>query len=253
MAYYRYVKSYQYRSFSWRPVVPFGLITIGVLLLTWVTWPILSFKLLKSSVFLGTVSPLPDLSYLTSDNPKTEVLAAYTQKETRSTAVGDPYSDPDIWFPALPQERDSKDIQEYYLSIPKLKIHNARVIVAGDDLNVSLIHYGGTAMPGEFGNTIIFGHSTLPALFNPKDYHTIFSSLPTLKPQSEDQDGDEIFIKFDGITYKYVVIDMVVTAPSDLTPLAQNYDGMYLTLITCVPPGTYWERLNIKAKLVTPQ
>jgi sortase A len=35
--------------------------------------------------------------------------------------------------------------------------------------------------PGEYGNIVIFGHSTLPQLYNPKDYKTIFTYLPSLE------------------------------------------------------------------------
>ena len=80
-------------------------------------------------------------------------------------------------------------------------------------------------------------------LFNPKNYKSIFSTLPTLKK------GDSIYIKSDGVQYRYVVYDMTVTDPDDLSPLEQQFDHAYVTLITCVPPGTYLRRLNVKAKL----
>jgi len=35
-----------------------------------------------------------------------------------------------------------------------------------------------------------------------------------------------------------------------ISVLEQKYDASYLTLVTCVPPGTYWKRLVVKAKLV---
>jgi len=134
-------------------------------------------------------------------------------------------------------------VNTYSVSIPKLKIENAIVMVAGDDLSESLVHYGGTPLPGQYGNTVIFGHSTLPQFYNPKSYKTIFSLLPTLTY------GDTISVTFDDVKYTYVVYDMVVVEPTDLTPLEQRFDDSYLTVVTCVPPGTYWKRLNVKAKL----
>ncbi len=158
------------------------------------------------------------------------------------------YSKPSSWFPEAPKLsiRPSK-ITHYALSIPKLKIINATVEIGGDDLNQELIHYPGTALPGQYGNGVIFGHSVLPQFFNPKNYKTIFSPLPTLK------EGDEVFVEFDGVIYRYVVIKMVEVAPSDITVLEQHYDGEYLSLITCVPPGTYLRRLVVKCKLVKPE
>ena len=69
--------------------------------------------------------------------------------------------------------------------------------------------------------------------------------LPTLKI------GDDIVVTYDGVTYKYVVYDMVVLDPTDLSTLEQQFDDSYLTLVTCVPPGTLWKRLDVKAKLST--
>ena len=115
--------------------------------------------------------------------------------------------------------------------------------IGGEDLKESLIHYGGTVLPGEYGNVVIFGHSVLPQFFNPKNYLTIFSTLPTL------ENGDEVFVNFDGIEYKYKVYEMVEVEPTDVTILEQQYDNFYITLVTCVPPGTYWKRLAVKARL----
>jgi sortase A len=117
------------------------------------------------------------------------------------------------------------------------------VVIGGEDLEKGLVHYGGTAYPGEYGNTVIFGHSTLPYFFNPKDYKTIFSWLPSLN------EGDEIYVNYEGVTYKYKIIEMRVVMPDDVSILEQKYDDSYLSLITCVPPGTYNHRLWVKSKL----
>ena len=136
-------------------------------------------------------------------------------------------------------------VNTYTLSIPKLKIEDALVTISGDDLHASLVHYGGTGLPGQYGKTVVFGHSTLPQFYSPKSYTSIFSLLPTLKV------GDDIEITYDGVTYKYTIFEMVVLDPTDLTVLEQRFDDSYLTLVTCVPPGTYWKRLNVRAKLNT--
>jgi len=131
----------------------------------------------------------------------------------------------------------------YYLSIPKLKIDQANVIIGSSDLKKSLIQYPQTALPGQLGSPVIFGHSVLPQFFNPKSYLTIFSTLYKLKQ------GDDIIINFDHITYKYVIEEMFEVQPTDLSVLEQRFDGRYLTIITCSPPGTYLRRLVIKARL----
>jgi sortase A len=154
-------------------------------------------------------------------------------------------SNANAWYPTAPQKHSVSSVNTYYLSIPKLKIQNALVTISGDDLDKSLVHYGGTGLPGQYGTAVIFGHSELPQFFSPTNYKSIFSLLPTLKI------GDKILINFDGVDYTYRVYDMIVLQPTDLTALEQNFDDSYLTLVTCVPPGTLWARLNVRAKLDT--
>jgi len=223
MPLYRYVKSA--RGGEPKPkrrvsrTVSYTLLSFGAAILVWVLWPILSFSVVNADLFTSTVTPVSD---------------AYAVDYTNANA----------WFPTSPQKKVVTPVNTYALSIPKLKIVSAEVNIGGDDLSKGLIHYGGTAVPGQYGNTVIFGHSALPQFFSPKDYKTIFSLLPTMK------EGDEITITYDGISYTYHVTDLTVSAPSDLSALEQKFDDSYLTLITCVPPGTYWQRLHVKARLV---
>lgn len=237
MPIYRYVKSAPEPKVR-RPVsktISFSLMGLGAAVLVWVMWPILSFSLMSGNL-APTVTPI------VSSNTAAPIAYA------AGSVLGgtDASSNPNAWFPTSPQKKVVTPVNTYAISIPKLKILNALVTVAGDDLDTSLVHYGGTALPGEYGTTVIFGHSTLVQLYNPKDYRTIFSLLPTMKI------GDEIDITYDGISYQYKVFDMTVTDPADLSALEQTFDDSYLTLITCVPPGTIWERFHVKAKLVRP-
>lgn len=114
-------------------------------------------------------------------------------------------------------------------------------------MSESLIHYPGTALPGKRGNAVIFGHSSLPILFSPTNYDTIFSTLPTLSP------GDEIFVSYDGITYRYIIENMFEVLPTDLEVLAQNTSDSFISLITCVPPGHPLRprRLIVRARIAT--
>ena len=155
------------------------------------------------------------------------------------------YTRASLWFPGLGKTGDfsTLSVKDYSLSIPKLNIKEAKVIVGAEDLSKSLIHYLPKSLPGEYGNVAIFGHSTLPQLYSSKDYKSIFTYLPSL------ENGDEIKIKVNDISYEYVVYDMFVVDPDEISVLEQQKDGSFLTLITCVPPGTYLKRLVVKAKL----
>lgn len=233
MPLYRYVKSAPSipRVSRGSRMLSFLLIALGGSILIWTFWPIVSFSIMSGDLFAETVTPIQD-------------GMAYAAPE--AVSPGNELTNPNTWFPTSPQKKVVTPVNTYTLSIPKLKIQDALVTVAGDDLIVSLVHYGGTALPGEYGTTVIFGHSTLPQFYNPKTYKTIFSLLPSLKA------GDEINVTYDGISYKYSVYDLTVTGPSDLSALAQQFDDSYLTLVTCVPPGTYWQRLHVFAKLDRP-
>lgn len=133
--------------------------------------------------------------------------------------------------------------ETYFLSIPKLKIDKARVVVGGN-LDKSLVAWPSSALPGTFGNNIIFGHSELPQFASPKDYSGIFTFLMDL------HDGDDVYITYDGVNYHYKVFDKKVVEADDASVLEQRFDTSYVTLITCVPPGTLWKRGVIKARLV---
>ena len=207
---------------------------MGVLLLFWSFYPVVSFELYSRFILKnGVESPVREAqSVLGSSDAFSSNLKDFTQAH--------------LWFPGK-QAEDQKmvtGVQEYFLTIPKLNITKARVVVGGDDLTKSLIHYVPRSMPGEFGNVSIFGHSTLPQLYNEKDYKTIFTYLPSL------QKGDSILIDVGDLKYEYEVYDMFVVNPDKISVLDQQYDAAYLTLVTCVPPGTFWKRLVVKARLL---
>lgn len=228
MPLYRYVKSVGTGKSKKSVVLSYVFMATGVLILVWTMWPIVAFSALSAQLE-KTVSPVSDGIVVTK--PKQSLLGS------------NDFQNPNTWFPTRPQKKVTAGVNTYTVSIPKLKIKDALVTIAGDDLAVSLVHYGGTPLPGQYGNTVIFGHSTLPQFYSSTNYKTIFSFLPTMKI------GDEIMIHFDTMDYRYIVYDMVVVEPTDLSPLEQKFDDAYVTLVTCVPPGTYWKRLNIKARL----
>jgi len=214
------------------PWVAKGLVLVGLTIVGSVLWPILSYELfiapsLKPQMFL---SPIP---------------AQGLEKSQAEIPTEAELLDPKDWFPnvRMPEKGESK-ITHYTLSIPKFKITDATVAIGGEDLKKSLIQYPGSALPGELGATIIFGHSILPQFFNPTNYKAIFSLIPSMEI------GDEVIIKFDGITYTYRVIDKIEVKPDNIAVLEQPYDNEYVRLITCTPPGTFLRRAVITAVLV---
>lgn len=154
------------------------------------------------------------------------------------------YRRPENWFPGVnfAKGKQSK-ITAYNISIVKVGIKSATVVIGGEDLGKSLIQYPGTANPGELGSVVVFGHSVLRQFYNPGNYISIFSKIMTLDK------GDEILIDYDGVKYTYKVIDKTQVKPTDVEILEQRFDGRYLKLITCVPEGTYLARGVVLAEL----
>jgi sortase A len=158
-------------------------------------------------------------------------------------ALSTDYTDARNWYPDLRTNSNALKINSYKLSIPKLKIENAEVATKDYDLSRHLVQYFGTSLPGENGTAVIFGHSTLPQLFDPKNYNAIFATLHTLKI------GDELIINIDGVVRRYKIFSITITNPEDTNILSQTYDSSYVTLVTCTPPGTVWKRLIVRASL----
>lgn len=209
-------------------VIGKGLMIAGAVVIGSIFWPMLSYEMftaptLKPQQF---VSPIP----------------AHGETEDQEKIV---LLNPADWFPKAQRAmvRQSK-ITHYTLSIPKFNIIDATVAIGGEDLSKNLIQYPGSAFPGELGATIIFGHSILPQFFSPKNYTAIFSLIPSMEL------GDEVRIKFDGMSFTYRVIDKIEVKPDNIAVLEQPFDSEYLRLITCTPPGTYLRRAVITAALI---
>lgn len=181
-----------------------------------------------------------------------DLLDPIVRKDEKTEgATGDhdiDYTRASNWFVGAAGDEDftSVDVSYYTISIPSLGIETATVSIGGEDLSDSLIQYPGTALPGKLGNSVIFGHSILPQFFNPESYLAIFSTLPKLK------EGNNIYINYDGISYKYEVEDMFEVKPTDIQVLEQNASDSFLSLITCTPPGHPLKpkRLIVRARLV---
>lgn len=233
MALYYYLKSetvlktpHSFISALGLRLVSIFFFSFGFGLLSWLVWPFLEWRLIYTPRFNETeiIKPIPALG--------------------KSVAASEQLTSASSWFPQAPPQASASSVTtNYSLSIPKLKIFDAQVIVGSDDLDKSLVHYWGTALPGEKGTVIIFGHSVLPQFFNPQNYRSIFSTLHTLEA------GDGIEVKADDIEYQYRIFGSEIVDPTDISFLDQRTDDYYLYLITCTPPGTYWKRLIVKAKI----
>lgn len=221
--YYRKGKK---RGKRYLKITGFVMVFFGILFFSYFFYPILSYFIFIEPAFAQ--------SDIKSPIPVSEKITSLIQNST----------DARNWYPQLQNDLNKKKkVESYFFSIPKLKIENAAVSTIDYDLSKHLVQYFGTSTPGELGTAVIFGHSTLPQLFDPKNYKAIFATLHTLKV------GDKLFATIDEVTYKYKIFSITITSPDDTEMFSQFYDNSYITLVTCTPPGTTWKRLIVRAQL----
>lgn len=218
----------------------------GVLL--WVATPMLSWQLTVSKT-RELISPLdvygqkakairPDIAGL--------VLAqsSVTEKPAEQGVAVKQLADGFSYFKPKKAVKNTT-LKEFTVTINKLRVVDARVIVGSDEFDKNLGHLAGTALPGEVGNMFITGHSALPAFFSNSNYKTIFANLSKLDIL------DEVTVTVDKKVYIYSVEKSYVVAPDDVSVIdPPDPFGKYLTLMTCVPPGLNTKRLIVLARLV---
>jgi sortase A len=236
-----YTKAFESRKKKVIKVVSYLVLFFGMGMLFWAYYPMVSFEIYaRFFIRKDPATPIPDKTSVRSLELAQSVEAS---SDYYSNNLRD-FTQANVWFPVKNiASAKTIDIKQYSLSIPSLNLQDLKVVVGGDDLSKSLIHYLPTSKPGQYGKVAIFGHSTLPQLFNPKDYKTVFTYLP------QTNIGDTVIINVDGKKYEYEIFDKYIVKPDKVSVLEQNFNASYLMLVTCVPPGTFKERLIVEAKL----
>jgi LPXTG-site transpeptidase (sortase) family protein len=133
----------------------------------------------------------------------------YTKASSWFLAVFELLTHPDYRPPKLPDY--------YQISIPSLGIVDANVALKDEDLTKSLVHFPQTALPGQLGSPVIFGHSTIPTFYKKDQYKTIFSNLPKVKI------GSDILVNFNGQEYTYRIQKTYEVKPNELWVLRQSF------------------------------
>lgn len=211
-----------------------ALTIIGIFSIVFAIWPYLSWKIVT----------LPKLTRIIDEAPipQGQVLSGTAIPQNNVQVISEPDGFSYFSTDFKPQGVRPK---EFSLSIPKLKIENAKVKVDSTIFSENLALFPGTAIPGDVGNAFITGHSVLPQFNDPKNYRTIFTKLPDLEI------GDDVYIQLEDETLHYTVLYSKVVDPKDLSvlsPISQN--GRNLTLMTCVPPGSSSKRLVVITSLI---
>jgi len=154
-----------------------------------------------------------------------------------------------------PEEISKSDFpktdKEQTLEIPKIGIEVPIVFngsTSTEDVEASLengvAHYPTSDLPGEQGRAVILGHSA-PFGWPKINYEWVFSDLNNL------EQGDEIFVHFEGRKYSYRVQNKYILEKGEEIP-AQGESASELVLISCWPPGKDFKRLAVMAVLSAP-
>lgn len=139
--------------------------------------------------------------------------------------------------------------QEFSVVIPKIQVNSVVIprVNANDKtqymaaLKQGLAHAAGTSLPGEPGDTYIFGHST-DYEWNITNWNALFYNLKDLEP------GDKVYVWYQGMPKIYQVTEKKVYEPKDTSFINLGGGEERLVLQTCTPPGTTWKRLVVFAK-----
>jgi len=231
-------------------VIPTIISALGLALVAFVIFPVVSFEFPKINILgsfsdSGLLSPASYQSQAEEDSGPSLIGSGVDSTKASNWFPGSIQND---LFASIDnvtsKETPAPAPKNYNLSIPSLGIDTANVSLRNEDLTKSLVHYPQTAFPGQIGSPVIFGHSTLPQFFDPKNYKSIFSTLPKLKV------GSDIFVNYDGIEYTYRVSKTYEVKPNELWVLRQDYSQKTLKVVTCVPPGTTLRRLIVEAQLI---
>ncbi len=139
------------------------------------------------------------------------------------------------------------------LSIPRLNIQ-VPLVWSKDptdfekDLAQGVIHYPGTALPGEQGTIYVSGHSS-DYIWKKDAYSQVFTKINYLTA------GDDVFVEVYGLdgktyAYRYQVVGSAIYKPDDQLQFIDN-SVPKLNLSTCWPIGTSQDRIVVSATQVS--
>lgn len=112
-------------------------------------------------------------------------------------------------------------------------------------LEDGIVHYPGSARPGQAGNFFLTGHSSYYP-WAKGDYKEIFARLPELSV------GDTYFVYHNGDKHMYRIASKYEVKPTDVSVLDQPTGKRLSTLMTCTPVGTTLRRLIVQAEEIDP-
>ena len=148
---------------------------------------------------------------------------------------------------------DKEYSKNMYLDIDSIGIKNLKISanvesenekVYDQYLKTGVAHFRGTPLPGDGGNSFIYGHSAVEAFFSrhSNNPETIFSRLDDIDI------GQKVTVKKDDKVLEYIVRNKKIVSPDDFTILQPVNNKETLTMMTCWPLGIGTKRLIVVAE-----
>lgn len=222
----------------------FVVVTGGVFIIIYVVlnWSALAMNVEHYwKVFRGFESPLEKLVAESPDIPEKLLEQGVAHAAAQIPPVGIEVYPPDmrVVIPSINQNVPVIGVRNENLINRKFEQLESDIQTA---LRNGVVHYPGTALPGDSGNVVLTGHSSYYT-WDPGRFKDVFALLHGVKLK------DRIVVYFSQKKYIYEVNNIKVILPKDIDVLLPS-DTEKLTLITCTPIGTNLKRLVIEARLV---
>lgn len=166
-------------------------------------------------------------------------------------------SDSQYYDPVTQTQKDIVIDKEYdkpmYIDIASIGIANIKISANVDSYNEKvynqflkqgLAHFKGTPLPGDGGNSFIYGHSAVESFFDGHQNlpETIFSRLGNIDI------GQEVDIKKEEKVLRYIVRSKKIVSPDDFSILESQNNKETITMMTCWPLGIGTKRLVVIAE-----
>ncbi|MCC7304514.1 sortase [bacterium] len=167
------------------------------------------------------------------------------------------YVDPGTaWFEAVVAQNHTSKIDTEYKKTMKITIEKSGITrvnlaanIPGNNaaiydkaLKHGVAHLKGTAVPGDEGLSVIYGHSGVAGFFAGRSSpQIVFSRLDTVSI------GDTMTIERDGKELRYIISGKKIIEAQDLSFMSEQTDKERAVLLTCWPLGIGTKRLIVIA------
>ena len=170
------------------------------------------------------------------------IASFFEREEKKDDEVLWPIIDNEDDFIYCPEDKIT--ISAINISVPLVEVGGTSEIEYREALDRGVIHFPGSAIPGEKGMTVLMGHSA-PEGWPKINHDWVFSDLDDLR------EGDRIEVCYRNRLSVYTVINeeigkKIYEVGEDVPPLYYG-EKEEAVIMTCWPPGSSANRIGVRA------